>query len=88
MNKLKMSMVAMLLGVAGSPIRWTPTPEFQAMPEPTGGYPVTDRHTGKAKERREAKRRRRAKGESEQTTHIFQRWSLALFRECQSNVLR
>ena len=30
--------------------------------DPTGGYPVTDRHTGKAKERREAKRRRRAKG--------------------------
>lgn len=42
------------LSVAGEPMT--------EVSEPTGGYPVTDRHTGKAKERREAKRRRRAKG--------------------------
>lgn len=61
MNRLKMCMVA-VLGLVGAPVKWTPTPGVQAMAEPTGGYPVTDRHTGKAKERREAKRRRRAKG--------------------------
>lgn len=61
MSKLKMCMVA-VLGMVGAPVKWTPTPEVQAMAEPTGGYPVTGRHTGKAKERREAKRRRRAKG--------------------------
>lgn len=61
MNRLKMCMVA-VLGLVGAPVKWTPTPEAQALAEPTGGYPVTNRHTGKAKERREAKRRRRAKG--------------------------
>nr|DAL60021.1 MAG TPA_asm: hypothetical protein [Caudoviricetes sp.] len=56
-----MCMVA-VLGLVGAPVKWTPTPQPQVLAEPTGGYPVTDRHTGKAKERREAKRRRRAKG--------------------------
>lgn len=60
MNKLKVCMVA-VLGLIGGVLN--PNPALRLPPDaPTGGYPVTDRHTGKAKERREAKRRRRAKG--------------------------
>ncbi|ASV45093.1 hypothetical protein SopranoGao_70 [Klebsiella phage SopranoGao] len=61
MSKLKMCMVA-VLGLVGSAIQCRPSIDTVSLQEPTGGYPVTDRHTGKAKERREAKRRRRAKG--------------------------
>lgn len=60
MKKFKVCMVAVLglIGGALSPNSALRLPDTG----PTGGYPVTDRHTGKAKERREAKRRRRAKG--------------------------
>ena len=61
MSKLRMCMVA-VLGMVGSAIHCRPSIDIVKLNEPTGGYPVTDRHTGKAKERREAKRRRRAKG--------------------------
>lgn len=61
MKKLKLSM-AVALGLIGSAIQCRPWIDALSLQEPTGGYPVTDRHTGKAKERREAKRRRRAKG--------------------------
>lgn len=61
MKKLKLSM-AVVLGLIGSAIQCRPGIDTVSLQEPTGGYPVTDRHTGKAKERREAKRRRRAKG--------------------------
>lgn len=59
MNRLKMCMVAVLGWVKAYSPAGEPMLEVK---EPTGGYPVTNRHTGKAKERREAKRRRRAKG--------------------------
>lgn len=67
MNRLKMCMVAVLGAFTRERILEKLNADVEHMlagtlAEPTGGYPVTDRHTGKAKERREAKRRRRSKG--------------------------
>lgn len=69
MSEMKKSILAVLVGIYDRGVSALAAKAFSVagepmteVSEPTGGYPVTDRHTGKAKERREAKRRRRAKG--------------------------
>lgn len=69
MSEMKKSILAVLVGIYGQGVSALAAKALSLageplteVDEPTGGYPVTDRHTGKAKERREAKRRRRAKG--------------------------
>ncbi|WP_313824028.1 hypothetical protein [Leclercia sp.] len=66
---MKKTILAVMVGICGRGVSALAAKAFSVagepmteVREPTGGYPVTDRHTGKAKERREAKRRRRAKG--------------------------